>query len=314
MSIADKHIVFGGAGGRGMSTPWGTLGEIADKALTPHGYDLYIERESWGVGNPRWVGDGKVDFGATQLRAVRQAYDGTGPYAGDAPRDHLRVIACINHPGWFAMAVRAETNITDLAQVREQQLPVRVLNRASSSAMKIILDHYGLSREMIESWGGRFLVGDETVAGVSGQAPLWIRTGEFDIIVGYLYASYTLEVRVWHDASILHNMRFLQMPDSLIQAIATEIGGRPGTLPHHLVRGIDTDMPAPRRGHQAYYGRSDMPDDFVRLLAQALDENRDLFRSVHLPFSYDPDNVADTGGLPLHPAAEAYYREKGYVR
>ena len=50
----------------------------------------------------------------------------------------------------------------------------------------------------------------------------------------------------------------------------------------------------------------------VRLLAQALDANRRLFRETHIPYSYDPDEVARDHGIPLHPGAEQYYRERGY--
>jgi TRAP-type uncharacterized transport system substrate-binding protein len=314
MSIEDKHIVFGGAGGWGVGTPWGTLGEIAAKALAPHGYELTVDAWAWGANNPRYVGDATVDFGATQLRAVRQAYKGDGPYESDGPRTGLRVIACINHPGWIAVAVRADTGITDLAQIEERRLPVRVLDRTPPSVHEAIWGHYGLTREKIESWGGRFLVGRENVAGVSPHTSEWVRSGIVDVLVGYIYTSYTLEVRHRHEASVLYDLLFLQLPPEVIAEVSTEIGGVPGVIPHHLYRGIDQDIPAPKRGMQAFYGRDDLPDEFACLLTKALDDNRHLFRDVHLPFSYDPANVWQTGGLPLHPASERYYREMGYLR
>ena len=313
MSIADKHIVFGGAGGWGVSTPWGTLGEITSRVLELHGYDLWIQREAWGPNNPRYVGEGLVDFGATQLRAIQHAYNGTGLYADVEPRKNLRVIACVNHPGWIAVAVRAETGITDLAQIKERKYPIRVLNRAPGSVQRLIFDRYGLSQEAVESWGGKFLAGGEGVAGVSAQTSGWVRSGDFDLIVSYIYTSYTLEIRHWHEATILYNMRFLELPGDLNEAIGKEIGGSVGFIPHHLFRGIEENIPAPRRGLQAIYGRDDMPDDFVRFLAQAYDDGRDHFRQVHLPYSYDPANVGASKDVPLHPAVEAYYREKGYL-
>ena len=38
----------------------------------------------------------------------------------------------------------------------------------------------------------------------------------------------------------------------------------------------------------------------------------DLIRWTGQPFSYDPMTVADGGGVPLHPGAAKYYRERGY--
>jgi TRAP-type uncharacterized transport system substrate-binding protein len=67
------------------------------------------------------------------------------------------------------------------------------------------------------------------------------------------------------------------------------------------------------RPWQVIYARDDMPEDFAYLLAKALDDNRDLFRKTHLPFSYDPREVARDNGFPYHPGAERYYREMGYL-
>ena len=41
---------------------------------------------------------------------------------------------------------------------------------------------------------------------------------------------------------------------------------------------------------------------------------RELLRWANQSFSYDPNTVWNGEGVPLHPAAERYYRERGYVR
>ena len=62
------------------------------------------------------------------------------------------------------------------------------------------------------------------------------------------------------------------------------------------------------------YGRDDLPDQFVRDVASGLDEKRSLIKWANQPFSYDPNTVSDGDGVPLHPAAGRYYRERGYMR
>jgi len=37
-----------------------------------------------------------------------------------------------------------------------------------------------------------------------------------------------------------------------------------------------------------------------------------LFRQQHVPFSYDPNTVAADIGVPIHPGALRYYKEKNY--
>jgi len=49
-------------------------------------------------------------------------------------------------------------------------------------------------------------------------------------------------------------------------------------------------------------------------VAKGLDEQHGLLKWAVVPFSYDPATVADGGGVPLHPGAERYYRERGYLK
>jgi TRAP-type uncharacterized transport system substrate-binding protein len=64
----------------------------------------------------------------------------------------------------------------------------------------------------------------------------------------------------------------------------------------------------------AVYGRDDLPDQFVYDVAKALDEKHGLIKWANQPFSYDPATVWNGGDVPLHPAAERYYRERGYMK
>jgi TRAP-type uncharacterized transport system substrate-binding protein len=176
--------------------------------------------------------------------------------------------------------------------------------------------HYGLSQPMIESWGGSFL--PSSVWGPAGPggprtAAPWIRTGEVDVIMDNLYAAYTPEAAAFHEAAVLLNLRFLPLPDDLIQHLAREHDCEPGVMPYRLVRGVNARTPSVYRPYQLIFGRDDMPEDFAYLLVKSLDENRHLFRETHIPYSYDPYTVARDSGIPLHPAAERYYREKGYL-
>lgn len=310
MSFSDKKLIFAGAGAPGRGTPWQTLGIVTQRALAPFGYELHNEGAAWGPANPRYVGDKKADLGATQLASVRWAYEGSHRYKSDGPRPSLRAIACINFPSWLAVAVRWETMITDLSQIKERKLPVRVLGGRDDWS-QMVWEYYGLSREMIESWGGKFL----EVVNYPGMNPVWdswARNGEFEVIMENIYAANAPENKNFMEATILWNLRFLPLPDDLIQSIRKEIGGEPGAIPHLLLRGVQGDVPSVLREPQCIYARDDTPDDFVYLLAKALDDNRHLFRHTHIPYSLDPKNVAKATGVPLHPAAERYYREMGY--
>jgi TRAP transporter TAXI family solute receptor len=259
------------------------------------------------MNNPRMVAGGQADLGALGADHARWAYEGQYELAKEGPRHNLRVIAAVHFPAWLGIAVRCETNITDLSQIRERQLPVRVVG-GGGPQYELVFEHYGLSRKLIESWGGRFQrVGYLPLAG-------FVTSGDFDVIMEPVYAAYTPEARHWWEASVLHNLRFLPMPDDLIQRICKETGGEPSAIPHQLMRGVVGDIPSVARPQHLIYSRDDLPDDFAYLLAKTLDEKRHLFREVFVPYSYDPNTVARDNGIPLHPGAERYYREAGYLR
>jgi uncharacterized protein len=311
MGYADKHLLFGGAGGKSQGNPWGTLGLIVARALEPLGYTVDVNPEAALEFNARMVGDGAVDFGAVRSCYAHWAYEGTKIYEGEPPRRSLRNIASILHPCWEGVAIRWETGITDLSQIRERRLPIRVI-AGTSPTHKLIWAHYELDRALIESYGGKFQepIGKGRVA----QRPPWVRTGDFDVIMQPIHSGWAPEMWNWYEATMHFNLRFLPLPDELIQKITREISGTVASfIPRYLFRGLWDDVPSVDRVGHIVYGRDDMPDDFAYLLAKALDDGRHLFRQTHLAFAYDTRAVAQDIGIPMHPGAERYYREMGYL-
>lgn len=321
-----KRIVFAGAAPEGAGTPWGTLALVTRKALAPLGYQVDIEVLSWGANNPRYVADGRCDLGATQYRAVEEAFEGSEAWSGEPPRSNLRLIATINQPAWIGVAVRAASGITDLAQIAAQRMPVR-LKSGGEKAITTILDYYGLSRQKIVEWGGGQVgaeapqpppPSDDPFARWLGrdwnQVAPWVVKGEFDLIVDPIYAANTPEHKHWLEASILHDLRFFALPRDLIDRImARNQAEAPGFIPHRLMRGVNEDIPTVQRFPQVIYTRSEAADDFAYEVTKALDAGRHLFRQTHMPYSYDPANVAKSRAVPLHAGAERYYREVGYL-
>jgi len=85
-------------------------------------------------------------------------------------------------------------------------------------------------------------------------------------------------------------------------------------IPNGLLRGIHRPIPTVTRSGHAVYGRDDMPNDFAYAVARALDRHQDLLEWSHLNLSYNPRTVTRAIGVPLHPGAARYYRERGYLK
>jgi hypothetical protein len=207
----------------------------------------------------------------------------------------LRAIARIEHPHYLMVAARRETFITDLAQIRQRRMPVRILTDGREPAISV-LNHYSLEENELRTWGGS-LVGPES-------------RDAFDVIIFRGYLGNSPESNIIYEVTQKFDLRFFALPEPLIVRLLRDFP----ELPIGYVRGVDSALPTVARSGQIIYGRADMPDDFAYALTRALDENRRAFQWSHLQFHYDPGTVWRTHGVPLHPAAERYYRERGYMR
>ena len=294
----ERPLVFAGSAVRnGTGEPWWALGEITVRTLAPQGYEVTILSESWGWLNPRYVGDGRADIGSTMPYIASGAFNATGACEGEGKRDHLRAIVTVCRPCWTGVAITRKSGITDMAQLKERRIPLRMLAGVWADEL---LHYYGLSREEIVSYGGE---------NVDGRAEKGGR--KLDLMIDNLYLANTPAASRWLDASVANDLRFLDLPDDFIdQQVAR--GEERGFIPHGYLPGVDHDVRTVAYPYLVIYTRDDAPDELVRTLAQACDENRDYFRQSHINFSYDPNHVARHARIPLHRAALAYYEERGY--
>jgi uncharacterized protein len=321
--FAAKRPVLGAAC---QTCPWGVVADVIKAAMAPRGYDVQICYNCSGVPAPRLVAGaqrppaprpdqrpappppaGPVDFGVTNLHRLAWAYEGTYDYAAEGPRRNLRAIALIEHPTYLAVAVRKESGITDLAQIRERKLAVRIV-ADDNPFIAPILAHYGLTHADIEAWGGKFV---EVRASLSdGRTP----NEPVDVLIhNQAYMANTPEAIVWPDLTHRQDMRFLALPDALLDKLAADLRLERVELPRGYFIGVDTPIRTVARSGQVIYGREDMPEDFAYQLAEALDAEQRRFVWTMLPLSYSSKTVGRPLGVPLHPGAARYYRAKGYL-
>jgi TRAP transporter TAXI family solute receptor len=310
-----KRPIIGGAC---PTCPWGAIATIVRTAMEPAGWNVQqcytcsMENSVRIVAGaqrpppPRYdrslpaSPDGPVDLGVTSLAILESGYNGRAPYNVDGPFRNLRAIARIEHPQYLMVAARRETFITDLSQIRERRIPVRILTDGREPA-RSVLEHYNIREEDLRAWGGALVRPDARDA--------------FDVIIFRGYLGNSPESDIIYETTQKFDLRFLDLAEPLLARLARDFTDLERvTLPIGYVRGVDRAIPTVARSGQVIYGRTDMPDEFAYALARTLDQNRRAFQWSHLQFHYDSNTVWRTQGVPLHPAAERYYRERGYMR
>jgi uncharacterized protein len=92
-----------------------------------------------------------------------------------------------------------------------------------------------------------------------------------------------------------------------------------GVLPKNRFRGVDRDVPGIDFSGWLFFCRQDMDEELAYYAIQAIDEQqRQINEWFDAPTSgmtehVDMRKLVRDLPLALHPGAEAYYREKGYL-
>ncbi len=309
-----KRPVMAGACDNGC--PWGELADYVQEAMKPHGYSVIICRNCNRSYGARLVSqhdypppldeinlndgvnvrvDARVDFGVTSSSMLSSAFKG--------PYQNLRLIAKIEDPFYYMVAVRKESGIKDFARIKQQQLPVRIMG--ADGNMSAILKYYGITTDDIKAWGGK--------TGVTAEEAL---KGDFDIFAGFLASpSLNPESSLWTTLSQKFDLYFMELPEDLLKLIAQlNVDAELVTAHNGLIRGVNRRIKTLGRSGESVFARDDTPEQAAYDLAKAIDENRSALKWFIRVYTYDSRTVWQNFGVPLHPGAEKYYREVGYLK
>ncbi len=309
-----KRPVMAGACDSGC--PWGELGDYVQESMKPYGYSVIICRNCNRSYGARLVSEhdfpppldevniedgvnvrinARVDFGVTSSAMLANAYKGK--------YNNLRLIAKLEDPFYYMVAVKKESGIRDFAKIKQQHLPVRIMG--SDGSMMAILKYYGITPEDITSWGGKL--------GVTVEEAV---KGDFDIISGFLASpSLNPESAWWTTISQKFDLYFFEFPEDLLKTIAQQnVDAEMVEVHHSLLKGVNRRIKTVGRSGEAIFARDDTPDQAVYDIAKAIDENHGALKWFIRIYTYDPKTVWSNYGVPLHPGAEKYYREAGYLK
>ncbi|WP_067479108.1 TAXI family TRAP transporter solute-binding subunit [Actinomadura hibisca] len=267
-----------------------------------------------GMDGPRLVAEGRYQFAiTTPTWALRMACEGKGPYAEPLP---LKAVAGFAHDDRLALAVRTETGITSLGQLRDERralkisMPGREMGHPARWVMDEILGWYGFSQEDLETWGGELLNDRPRSQNSPDAVPA---DPSFDAV----FDEAIMTVR-WQKLTTLYDLTFLPLDDDVLRR-AVAMGMPAGVIERGRLRGVDQDVPTIDFSGWVLYTAADTPDELVGLAVRALDEQKDTvsarFTGPTRPLTSPVDmrEVCRDLPVPLHPGAETYYRDHGYL-
>ncbi|PVA10088.1 immunogenic protein [Pelagivirga sediminicola] len=252
------------------------------------------------VANINAIAGGTLESGFSQSDVATWAQTGTGIWEGREPVEKLRAIANL-YPETIHLVASASSGIASVADLKGKKVSLDEPGSGTLVDARIILGAYGLGEDDIDA---SFLKPD--------QAAERMRDGAMDafFFVGGFPAGAIAELASQEDITLV--------PISGAEAEAV-IGDytffAQNTVPGGTYEGVADDVSTLSVGAQ-WVTSADQPEDLIYGITAALwnDSTRKLLDSGHQKGqAITLETALDGVGIPLHPGAEKFYREKGLI-
>jgi TRAP-type uncharacterized transport system substrate-binding protein len=239
------------------------------------------------------------------------AHRGTGPFEGPQP---VRAIAVIPSGDQCVFAVRGEMGLTTLEDVARKRPALRFSLRGQRDhSLHRMLDDIaaaaGFTLADVERWGG----GAER----KGSLP-WPDSERFRSVVrGERNAIFDEGVSGWLNEALDAGMAVLPLAEATVRKLET-MGYRRGVVRKADFPKLPADALSIDFSGWTIFVHADMPDRVATQVCAALDARKDRIpweKEGPLPVERMCRDAPDTPlDVPLHPAAERFWRERGYLR
>jgi TRAP-type uncharacterized transport system substrate-binding protein len=243
--------------------------------------------------------------------ALLLAYRGYRPYKAPLP---VRTIAVIPSHDQCVFAVRSDTGLSSVEEIAERKVPLRILLRGDPRhGLHAILDHIvaaaGFSLADLRSWGGS--------TRLEGMLP-WPDSPKFSALVrGDVDAVFDEGSSSWVDAALAAGVTILPIGEATIRKLEAT-GFRRGILRKEVFRGLPQDVSSIDFSGWPVFTHAELEDRRVAQICAALDARKHLMPwqgEGPMPLERMCLDALDTPlDVPFHPAAERYWRERGYLR
>ncbi len=191
----------------------------------------------------------------------------------------------------------------------EKKMPIRVsvspVGSVDEVSLRKILEIYGVSYRDIRGWGGKVFF-----AGYSNAASLLKdRHVDYAVSILALPAAYLL------DAKMGRSLQLLTYSDEVLDRMQEDYAYSKGIIPKSVYPDMmDHDVMTPVMGTVVICHKS-VPEDVVYAITKALCENKDRLPAIHKSMEvFEPETAWKGSAAPLHPGAERYYKEQGYMK
>lgn len=298
-----------------LGTSWYVYGATIAQLIKPHlpqGSNVDVIARGGAVTNPIAVDRGLDDLAISQTVTANWAWNGEPQmFKGQKHRNIRSLVGGLNHVyfgGILSDAYVKRTGNDTLEKALTSNHPPNIVLKPAGSIFPILTDMmlklYGLDRQKYEAKGARIVqVAPSQIGDImrDGRADLWLD--------GLIEGQPTIT-----EIALTTKVHFLGLPAKVIAAFSKK-GMKPATVPV-MFRGQKEPLKAVDLG-TSLIASAKLPDDIAYIITKTIVENKAALVAAHKALKdFIPDQAWTPGnnGIPLHPGAARYYRERGWLK
>jgi TRAP transporter TAXI family solute receptor len=278
----------------------GAICRLMNETRSDHGFRCSVESTAASVYNLNAIRQGELDFGVTQSDVMYYAVNGEVDFTDQGAWEGLRAVFSL-HPEPFTLVARADAGIEKFEDLAGKRVNIGAPGSGTQTSMDIILDAVGMSRD-------DFSLTSELRPDEHGPALCDNQIDAFFYGVGHPSANIA-------DPTTTCSAKLVNIQGEFVDKLVEE---HPyyatATIPGGTYQNNPDDVNT--FGVLAALAVSeDTSEDAVYALVKAVFDNFDAFKALHpaLGNLTEEAMIADGLSAPLHPGAERYYKERGWL-
>ncbi|NWG23870.1 MAG: TAXI family TRAP transporter solute-binding subunit [Pseudorhodoplanes sp.] len=297
----QKFVTIGTGGVTGVYyAVGGAICRLVNKDRAKHGIRCSVESTGGSAFNINTIKAGELDFGMAQSDIQFNAIKGEGGYKGQ-PYGDLRAVFSV-HPEPFTVLARKEANISKFEDFKGKRFNVGNPGSGTRGSMEELLGAMGWKLS-------DFSLASELKADEHGPALCDNKIDGFFYAVGHPSANI-------QDPTTTCGAKLVSLTGPAVDKLVKE---KPYYAKATIPGGMYSGNPNPTETYgvlATLVTSAKVPDAVVYEIVKATFENFDEFKKLHPAFAnLDPQKmVKDGNSAPLHPGAEKYYKEKGWLK
>jgi len=300
-AVAQERFITIGTGGQtGVYFVVGqSICRLVNRNTAESGLRCTAPSTGGSIANINAIAAGDMDMGVAQSDWQFHAFNGSSEFEGNAMPDLRAVFSVHGEP--FTVVARADAGITDFSDLQGKRVNVGNPGSGQRATMEVVLNALGWS------------IDDFSLASELAPAEQAAALGDNNVDA-IIYTVGHPNGSIQEAASTTDTVLVPVTGPEIEALIADNPYYAAATIPGGMYDGSPNDTTT--FGVKAtFVTNANVPDEVVYEVVKAVFDNFDRFKGLHPAFANLNQEEMISAGLsaPLHPGAEQYYREQGWI-